>query len=109
VLLPAHAVNIAGWVVGDASPAAAVEFEQGGEVVWRAPVGGERPDVVEAFPGAAVGQPGFQTTLNACDLPVGAVVTAFAVFGDGTRLAIGELTLGEPDAPDGNDEVGGDG
>lgn len=104
-LLPAHAVTVAGWVVGDGSPAAAVEFEHGGEVVWRAPVRGERADVVEAFPGAAVGQPGFQTTMNACDLPTGAAVTALAVFEDGNRVAIGELTLGEPDAPD---EAGGD-
>jgi hypothetical protein len=103
--LPAHAVTVAGWVVGDDSPAAAVEFEHGGEVVWRAPVRGERPDVVEAFPDAEVGQPGFQTTLNACDLPAGATVTVQAVFADGKRAAIGELLLGDPGSGDG---AGGD-
>jgi hypothetical protein len=95
-LLPAHAVMVAGWVVGDDTPATAIEFEFEGEVVWRAPVRGERPDVVEAFPAAAVGQPGFQTTLNACQLPPEAQVTVFGVFEDEKRVAIGALTLGGP-------------
>jgi glycosyltransferase involved in cell wall biosynthesis len=105
-LLPSHAVMVAGWVVGDGSRAGAIEFEHAGEVVWRAPVGGERSDVVDAFPDAEVGRPGFQTTLNTCDLPPESQVDLFAVFADGTRVAIGELTLGEPG---GRDQAGGDG
>jgi glycosyltransferase involved in cell wall biosynthesis len=105
-LLPAHAVMVGGWVVGDDSPATAIEFESGGEVVWRAPVRGERPDVVEAFPAAAVGHPGFQTTLNACDLPPEAEVTVFGVFESGKRAAVGVLTLGGPGE---RAEAGGDG
>jgi len=106
-LLPAHALMVSGWVVGDGSLAAAIEFEHEGEVVWRAPVGGERADVVEAFPNAEPRRPGFQTTLNACDLPVDAVVTVHAVFADGGRVAIGELALGDPGGGD-PAEVGGD-
>jgi hypothetical protein len=94
-LLPAHAVMVAGWVVGDGSPAHAIEFEHEGEIVWRAPLERERPDVAEAFPAAAAGKNGFQTTLNACELPAAAQVTILAAFGDGRRIPIGELALGD--------------
>jgi glycosyltransferase involved in cell wall biosynthesis len=103
-LLPAHAVTVAGWVVGDRSPAVAVEFEHGGNLVWRAPVGRARSDVVEAFPDASVGRPGFQTTINVCDLPPDAGVTAVGVFADGSRIALGELAFSE--APDGAGDEG---
>lgn len=99
-MLPAHAVTVAGWVVGERSPAAAIEFEHGGDLLWRAPVGRERPDVAEAFPGAAVGRAGFQTTINVCDLPPEARVTAVGVFADGSRFPLGELVFSE--APDGS-------
>jgi glycosyltransferase involved in cell wall biosynthesis len=105
-LLPAHAVMVAGWVVGDDGPAAAIEFEYAGEVVWRTPLGSERSDVVAAFPDAAVGRPGFQTTLNVCDLPPEAEVMVFALFAGGRRAAIANLILGEPDE---GVEAGGDG
>jgi hypothetical protein len=105
-LLPAHAVMVAGWVVGDDGPAAAIEFEHAGEVIWRAPVGGERADVVAAFPDAEGGRPGFQTTLNACDLPPDAQVEIFALFADGRRVAIANLTLSKPAE---SVEAGGDG
>lgn len=105
-LLPAHAVTVAGWVVGDGSAASAIEFEHGGEVVWRAPVGRERPDVAQAFAGAEVGRPGFQTTLNLCELPPQARVTVAAVFADGSRASICELTASDPGEDGG---AGGDG
>lgn len=105
-LLPAHAVTVSGWVVGDDGLAAAIEFEHAGEVVWRTPVSGERSDVVAAFPDAEVGRPGFQTTLNACDLPSEVEVGVFALFAGGRRVAIADLTLGEPDQ---GVEAGGDG
>ncbi len=90
-LLPAHAVTVAGWVVGTESPAVSIEFELDGGVIWRAPVHLERDDVASAFPHLAVGRPGFQTTLNTREVPVGEVVTASAIFADGTRLALAEL------------------
>lgn len=95
-LLPAHAVTVAGWVVGATGPADSIEFELGGEVIWRAPVQLERPDVVAAFPRLAVGRPGFQTTLNTRQVPTGGVVTAFAVFADGPRLPLAELRPRDP-------------
>jgi hypothetical protein len=97
-LLPAHAVAVAGWVVSDGGSARAVEFEREGEVVWRSPVTRARPDVAEAFLGAAAGPCGFQTTLNVCDLPRDGRVTLLAVFSDGSRLPIGELSFDDPDA-----------
>jgi hypothetical protein len=105
-LLPAHAVMVAGWVVGDGSAASAIEFEHEGEVVWRAPVGREREDVAKAFSSSEVGKPGFQTTLNACDLPLGAQVMVFGVFADGKRTPICELTLSDSGEDGG---AGGDG
>jgi hypothetical protein len=102
--LPAHAVTVAGWAVGPDGPARAVEFESGGEILWRAPVRLERADVAEAFPEAAVGRPGFQTTLNMREVAAGETVTAFAVFAEGTRLPLAELRPrppgeGDPAAP----------
>jgi glycosyltransferase involved in cell wall biosynthesis len=95
-LLPGHAISVVGWVVGEDGDANAVEFEAGGEVVWRAPVRIERPDVAAAFPELEVGRPGFQTTLNVQAIPVD-TVTAWAVFTDGSRLPVAELSFGGPD------------
>jgi hypothetical protein len=90
-LLPAHAVMVTGWLAGTGGPARAVEFEHEGELIWRAPVGRVRPDVAKLFPDAEAETPGFQTTVNVCDLPPGARVGVFGLFADGSRVAIGEL------------------
>jgi glycosyltransferase involved in cell wall biosynthesis len=92
-LLPAHAITVVGWALGQEEPVAAVEFEAGGETIWRAPVGVERPDVAKAFPGQAAGAPGFETTLNVQELPRGSVVSVLAVFAGGTRAALAGLRL----------------
>ncbi len=97
-LLPSHAVTVAGWVVGAGKPATAVEFQSGDDVIWRAPVCGERADVAAAYPDADSGRAGFQTTLNVGDLPPGASVTAYGVFGETERVALGELTFADPGA-----------
>jgi glycosyltransferase involved in cell wall biosynthesis len=94
-LLPAHAVTVAGWVVGEAGPAASIDFELAGEVIWRAPVLRERPDVEQAFPELSASRPGFQTTLNTRDVGAG-TVTVVAVFPDGTRLPFAELRFRPP-------------
>lgn len=95
-LLPSHAVTIAGWVVGDGRPARAIEFECEGETIWRAPVEGGRADVVAAFAGVEAGRPGFQTTLNVCDLASGSSVTVYGVFDAGDRVALAELAFADP-------------
>jgi len=98
-LLPAHAVMVSGWVVGDVVPVRAIEFDHDGEIFWRGLVTRERPDVADAFPDAAAEVPGFQTTLNVCDLPPNALVGLTGVFADARRIALGELrfeAVGDP-------------
>jgi len=97
-LVPAHAVLITGWLAAEGVPAEAVEFEHGGELVWRAPVTRVRPDVARLFPQARAETPGFQTTLNVCDLEPGALVHAVGAFADGSRVPIGELRFDTPGA-----------
>ena len=96
-LLPAHAVTVVGWALGLGHHVTAIEFEAGGETIWRAPLGVERPDVAEAFPEQEVEAPGFQTTLNVQELPDGDVVGVFAAFADGTRAPLAELRLDDRD------------
>jgi len=97
-LLPAHAVTVVGWAFGQGRRVSAVDFEAGGETIWRAPVGVERPDVAEAFPEQEVEAPGFETTLNVQELPDGDVVGVLAVFADGGRAPLAELRLDDRDA-----------
>jgi hypothetical protein len=100
-LLPAHAVAVAGWAVGPNGAPDAIEFELGGETVWRAPVHLARPDVAGAFPGLDIGEPGFQTTVNVREVADDGVLTAVAVFAGGERAALAELRLTTPAAADG--------
>lgn len=102
-LLPAHAVMITGWLAGAGGPAAAVEFEHEGRLIWRAPVTRVRPDVAKLFPEAQADVPGFQTTLNVCDLPPGDEVRAIGVFADGSRVPIGELRFDSPGGSSGEE------
>jgi glycosyltransferase involved in cell wall biosynthesis len=95
-LLPAHAITVVGWAVGAEAPVASVEFEAGGEVIWRAPVQIERPDVARAFPDREVGAPGFQTTLNVQAIPAAVPTTAFAIGTDGSRTPFASLRFSQP-------------
>jgi glycosyltransferase involved in cell wall biosynthesis len=95
-MLPAHAITVVGWAVGAEGPIAAIEFESGGEVIWRAPALIERPDVARAFPDREVGTPGFQTTLNVQDLPDAGPTTAFALTADGSRAPFASLRFARP-------------
>lgn len=97
-LHPAHAVMVTGWLAGSVAAARAIDFECEGELIWRAPVGRVRPDVTRLFPDAEAETPGFQTTLNVCDLPPGGRVQAVGLFADGSRVAIGELCFEAPGA-----------
>jgi glycosyltransferase involved in cell wall biosynthesis len=91
-LLAAHAIAVAGWALADGAAASAIEFEAEGELVWRAPVGVSRLDVVEAIAGAPA-LCGFQTTFNAQELAPGAEVRLFAVFPGRAREAVAELSF----------------
>jgi glycosyltransferase involved in cell wall biosynthesis len=89
--LPAHAIHVVGWVVGRERAAIAVEFEVDGEVIWRAPIHVERPDVSEALPDDSVGAPGFETTLNLQEHAAAGVATILAVLAGGVRAPFAEL------------------
>jgi glycosyl transferase family 2 len=93
--LPAHAIAVSGWVLGRERPASAIELRSEGTLLWRAPVNLERPDIVEAFPDIAVVTPGFQTTLNAQELPADSSVEVIAVLADGETLTFAELRFSE--------------
>jgi hypothetical protein len=90
-LLPAHAVAVVGWVVGREHHATAMEFRAGGRLIWRAPVGVVRPDIVEEFPDLSVRAPGFETTLNVDRLPEDARVEISAVLADDSVHSFAEL------------------
>jgi hypothetical protein len=102
-LLPAHAVTAVGWALGRERRVRAVEFESGGELIWRAPVERERADVAAAFPDLAAGPCGFETTVNVEALPAGAAVGVLAVFEDGGRARFAELRLDDRGAGSGAD------
>jgi hypothetical protein len=86
-----HAIHVVGWVVGREHAAVAVEFELDGEVIWRAPVHLERPDVGEALPDRSVGAPGFETTVSVGGVADEAAVTLFAVLEGGSRAPFAQL------------------
>jgi hypothetical protein len=46
-LMPTQAVSVVGWVLGREQRATAVEFKTNGELIWRAPVRVDRPDVAD--------------------------------------------------------------
>jgi Glycosyl transferase family 2 len=88
----AHAIYVTGWALGERSRVVAVEFELGGELVWRAPLGTERPDLAEAFPGSPeAGKAGFSTTLNLTGAPGEVELGVFAVLDDHGRATIGAI------------------
>jgi hypothetical protein len=88
----AHALYIVGWALGTDAPTTAVEFELGREVVWRAPLGADRPDLAEAFPDRPdAGGAGFRTTVNLSEATDGFELGILAVLQDGTRASIGTI------------------
>jgi glycosyltransferase involved in cell wall biosynthesis len=91
--LPAHAVFVAGWLLGLEAPVQTVEWLRGDELVWRNPVDQPRPDIEKGFPDLDVGAPGFRTTLNALHLSDGCVLTGVAVLADGSRADFARLRL----------------
>jgi hypothetical protein len=91
--LPAHAIFLAGWVLGREAAVDAVELLDGEELLLRVPLSQRRPDIESAFPDAEVGLAGFRTTFNALGLPQQAKLTAVAADDDGGRVPFARLRL----------------
>jgi Glycosyl transferase family 2 len=91
VSLPAHAIFLAGWILGREAAVSAVELLDGEELLLRVPLSQRRPDIESAFPDAKVGLAGFRTTLNALELPEHAELTAVAAFEHGGRVPFAQF------------------
>ena len=93
VLHPTYAVPVAGWALGAESAVVGIEFEAGGEVLWRAPLTLERPDLEKPFPDHSWQRAGFRTTFNALEVGIGERVEMLAVLADGGRLPFAAMQL----------------
>jgi hypothetical protein len=92
VPLPTYAVPVSGWALGSDSPIVGIELESGGDVLWRAPLGVERPDLAKPFPELGWQRSGFRTTFNALDVD-GDDVEIVAVLANGERLPFAAMQL----------------
>jgi glycosyltransferase involved in cell wall biosynthesis len=97
-------VEVAGWVLGRSSPAAAVELVRNGQVVRRIPTGISRPDLQAAFPqvpGAEGG--GFRTVLSLLGGAAALDLAVQAVLHDHTRVPFASIRarLRWPEGTDG--------
>jgi len=95
--LPAHAIFLAGWVLGREAAANAVELISGEQLLLRVPLSQRRPDIESAFPDAEVDLAGFRTTFNALDLPSQAELAAVAALENGGRVPFAQLRLRSDD------------
>ncbi len=95
VLQPTYAVPVVGWALGGDSPVVGMEFEAGGEVLWRVPVGLERPDLAKPFPDHTWRRAGFRTTFDALDVGTDDCVEIVAVLANGDRLPFASMQLHE--------------
>lgn len=86
-------IEIAGWVVGNAVPAVAVEVHAEGQVLRRVPLDQQRPDVAGEFP--EVGEAataGFRLWVGTVGLEPGVPLQVRAVLADETRVRLGGIT-----------------
>lgn len=88
-------LRLAGWVVPEDAPVAAVHLLEGDRLVGRAEVGVERPGVAEMFDGPVAAHSGFRVGANLAALRGGEELELAlrAVLADGRREAIGTVRL----------------
>jgi hypothetical protein len=91
------AVRIVGWALGHQEPAAGVEIEANGRVIWRRDLGVARWDLAEAFPDYSwAGKAGFAGDVDVLDAigPNGrSDLDVKAILADGDRASIGTIRL----------------
>lgn len=93
VLHPAYSVPLSGWALGADSPVVGIELQVGGDLLWRAPLGVERPDLAEPFPGHVWETAGFRTTFNALEVGNGDRVEIVALLESGDRLPFADMRI----------------
>lgn len=91
--LDVYDLEIAGWVLGAAVPAVAIEVHSEGQVLRRVPLDQERPDVARELPEVAeAGRCGFRLWVGTVGLEPGVPLQVRAVLADETRVRIGGIT-----------------
>jgi hypothetical protein len=87
-------LNVAGWVVGQSSPAREIQVLFDGGLVCRRPVDVERADVVERFPGRpGAARAGFWAHVGLIGLPPTARLEVVAVLGDATPVHLATIVV----------------
>lgn len=88
-------LRIAGWIVPERMPVAAVELTHGERRVRRAEIGVERPGVARMFDGPLAAAAGFRVGLNVAALRAGEELelAVRAVLGDGSRAEVGAVQM----------------
>jgi hypothetical protein len=87
------AFHLVGWVIGQNSPAAAVEVIHENTMICHAPVDVNRPDVVAAFPEVAgTEQSGFHTKVTLSDEEEGELLVQ-VVLQDESRAPLGVIQV----------------
>jgi Glycosyl transferase family 2 len=101
-------LRLAGWVVPERLPVAAIDLVLDERVVGRAEMGVERPGVAKAFDGAFAASSGFRLASNLIALRPEAEMELVlrAVLGDGRRGDVGSVRLLRRDFSDAEPESG---
>jgi glycosyltransferase involved in cell wall biosynthesis len=94
-------LRLAGWVVPEDAPIAAVHLVLDERLVARAEVGIERPGVAGMFDGPPAARPGFRVRANLAALQRGGELELVlrAVLGDGRRVEMGAVGVRRSGAP----------
>jgi glycosyltransferase involved in cell wall biosynthesis len=89
----ASALKLAGWVLGNESPAVAIELvHQGGKVMRRVPINHPRPDIARAFPNVPrAEESGFRATVSLLGATPELELWVRAVLKDQSRVPIGVI------------------
>lgn len=97
-------LHVAAWVIGQRSPAAAVEVARDGEIVAIAPLRMRRPDLSAAFPDVPeAGTAGMAVDVDTTAFPPEFELLLTVLLQDGERVEIGSIAgrRGEPsEAPE---------
>ena len=92
-------LHVAAWVIGQRSPAAAVEVARDGEIVAIAPLRMRRPDLSAAFPDVPeAGTAGMAVDVDTAAFPPEFELVLTVLLQDGERVEIGSIAgrRGEP-------------